>query len=125
MSTISDFMEWLRDKKQVNFMVPWHYEKDKKGLKIYRDSDGKIVKGWREPGLDIFADDYEEREAEKAKRGIQCRLIRNTSFEEDADEWCPIRQSVDQLLHEHFNIDPKKLETERRKMLDDLRERNG
>lgn len=39
--------------------------------------------------------------------------------------WVPLGASLEWLLAEHFEIDPEKLETEKRQMLDELRAANS
>lgn len=40
------------------------------------------------------------------------------------DQFYPVKQSLQDLIYEHFGIDPQKLEKERRELLEVTREKN-
>ncbi len=54
-----------------------------------------------------------------AKQYVICAL------DEKGYSWYPVRDSIEDLLYAYFEIDPKKIEQEKRAMLEEIREANA
>lgn len=121
LDAINNFLDWLTEerKEHVRLMVAYSYETDEEGGPIYRDDEGKIVKDWSPPNF--FSPDYKQREKEGLERGISCRMVYNPGGKKYFD----LRARREDLMAEYFGIDQKKLEAEKRAMLDECRKPNN
>jgi len=91
--TIGEFLEWLREKKNVSFCILGSNLNEKLLDRVYDEEDS------------FNEENYEEGEY----RG---------------DEFYPTNFSTEKLLAEFFEIDLEKVETEKREMLDKIRNIN-
>ncbi len=119
--TCGAFYEWLQDTKRIHMMQRFKEETDEDGFKVWRDKHGEIVDGFKDPMSLALAltdhDEFERMQKIRDSMGIDCRLVPS----DDGPIELPVRESIEKLLAEYFDIDLKKLEEEKQSMLDECR----
>lgn len=115
---IGRFIDWLEDEREPRTFlhVPHSTEADEDGEPVYRNSDGEIVRDWHPPGIIGSSYDAEELERRERDEGIDCRMVPDTR----GQHCMPPRLRREDLLAQYFNIDMRKVDDERRQMLEDL-----
>jgi hypothetical protein len=113
------FYDWLQEEKCVDMVQRYDYERDEDGCKVWRDFDGNIRDDYTDPdhmpGWGTKA--HKAMEQMRDDLGMDCRLVPKPGGPIDM----PIRQPIQSLLAEFFEIDEDKLEAEKRAMLEACR----
>lgn len=113
-----EFYEWLQSEHAIEMECHYAYERDEDGEKVWRDRDGNIVEEYVDPSETYYSREHNRRMKKmRDELGIDCRLVKKLG----GPITMPIRQTLTSLLAEFFGIDEKKLEEEKRAMLDECR----
>jgi hypothetical protein len=83
---------------------------------VYRNGKGEIVEDWSPPGI-WPTPGHEARQKREIEEGIHCRLC-PAGPKDEVDELVPLRGTIEQWLAEYFEIDLKKIDDEKRQMLE-------
>lgn len=109
-----EFLEWLLSVK--GYQVCEHVEGHSNGEPRY------LTFGETEDGRPIYEDNTDTREPKRRSPDVDAwRRAENPAYFYTPTGFYPVRQSIEALLAEHFGIDRKKLEAEKRAMLAKMR----
>lgn len=119
--SIGGFLDWLQNEKGIVLAKYYSRETDEDGNPIYRNFDHEIVDDWRPPHPFMSQEQQKELEERQEKEGIYGPMVEDGNGE----VLHPYHFTIEKLLAEYFEIDLKKVEEEKRALLEELRSKNA
>jgi len=118
-----EFFNWLQAEKGVRMECGFEYECDEDGAKVWRDQHGEVVEDYCDPQTTYTLSSAQVRKYQRMRdeQDIHCKLIPKSG----GTIQIPLHTSIHTLLAEFFEIDERKLEEEKRAMIEACRNIHG